>query len=721
MISQRSALTHMPITPTPAMTTPSTMTAAYLSMGLSRWHGLKALLPEFHRLLYLHGRLGRQVDAVLGWGLKPSGVKAHRYAQRHHLPYVALEDGFLRSLQLGIAKAQPHSMIVDFSGIYYDAGRASDLEQTIWRADFSAEELKRARDGLRQIRELRLSKYNHAPDRSLSRGDRERILVVDQTCGDASVTLGRANAATFQAMLATACREHPHAEILVKTHPDVIAGRRRGYLANVAAEHPRIRLITEDINPWALFDQVDVVHVVTSQLGFEALMAGKPVHCHGMPFYAGWGLTQDRQTCERRGVPRDLLQLFAATYLRYSRYANPITGQPSTLEATIDLIADQKRQRDRLSGHWVAHGFSRWKRGFLGDFLGPDAQLAHVTREPRETDDTTGAKRPNASPEGSVAAPMAHEAVNPATIPPRLLVWGRLCPTAWRGHERLWRAEDGFLRSVGLGVDLTRPCSLALDATGVHYAGRRPSDLETLLATTEFSRRLLQRAANLRRRLVAEGLSKYNVDRHSGQQDLTRLEVLKRRHVPLILVTGQVETDASITSNPTEIRTNHQLLANVRQANPHAVVIYKPHPDVVSGARLGTLPPEARRLYDIELPCTDIALLLERVDALHTISSLSGFEALLRGVEVHTYGMPFYAGWGLTHDRCRFPRRRPLTLDALVAGSLILYPVYVAPGSRQLCNAETIVDLLTRQARTIQPSIATRCYRVYRRIWEGSH
>lgn len=32
---------------------------------------------------------------------------------------------------------------------------------------------------------------------------------------------------------------------------------------------------------------------MTSTLGFEALLRGKPVTCLGMPFYAGWGLTRD--------------------------------------------------------------------------------------------------------------------------------------------------------------------------------------------------------------------------------------------------------------------------------------------------------------------------------------------------------------------------------------------------------------------------------------------
>ncbi|MGO2147976.1 capsular polysaccharide export protein, LipB/KpsS family, partial [Halomonas sp.] len=107
----------------------------------------------------------------------------------------------------------------------------------------------------------------------------------------------------------------------------------------------------------------------------------------------------------------------------------------------------------------------------------------------------------------------------------------------------------------------------------------------------------------------------------------------------------------------------------------------------------------------------------------HTMSSLTGFEALFRHRKVHTYGMPFYAGWGLTQDAMRCPRRsRTLTLEALVAGTLILYPCYVAPSSRQLCNAETAISLL-EQARTQQPTLTwkQRLYRLYRNLLIGRH
>lgn len=664
-------------------------TAGYTSPGISKLVALPALLPEFDQFTKIN-LLNKKPDAVIGWGLKPTSVRARQHAQRNKLAYIALEDGFIRSLGLGVNGFQPHSMVVDETGIYYDASRPSDLENWLNTATFDGEELEQAERCMALIARYRLSKYNHAPDQPVNSASRERVLVVDQTAGDASIHYGGASASSFNQMLEAALAEHPNAEILVKTHPDVIAGKKQGHLLN-AANHPRCKVIGEDLNPWALFDQVDHVYVVTSQLGFEALLAGKQVHCFGIPFYAGWGLTHDQLPCHRRRVKRTLVELFAAAYLRYCRYANPYTRQSATLEETIAVIADQKRQQERYRGNWRACGFSSWKRRFIGAFLGPAAQVNY-------------------------------QAELPASQPPdeRLLVWSsRIDADFKRQHAqhmaKLWRMEDGFIRSVGLGVDLTQPLSLVIDSQGIYYDPSQPSDLETLLNNTPFSDDLLLRAQQLRKRLVALKLSKYNV---RGQAEI---DLPTERYT--ILVPGQVESDASIATGSPHINTNSGLLSAVRNARPDAYIIYKAHPDVLSGARVGALDTDAKRLYDLDASDIDIATLLERVDAVHTMSSLTGFEALLRKREVVTYGLPFYAGWGLTQDALSSPRRtRSLSLDALVAGTLILYPGYVDPATRQLCNAETVVSLL-EQARTLKNTLTWKqhLYRCYRNLLTGRH
>ncbi|SHM03462.1 capsular polysaccharide biosynthesis protein [Vreelandella subglaciescola] len=667
------------------------LTAGYTSPGIGKITALSAFLPEFSAFTRLR-LLAKKPDAIIGWGLKPTSRKARQYALKHDIPYVALEDGFLRSLGPGSSGYQPNSLIVDSRSIYYDASRPSDLEVSLNEVTFTAEELNEAKHSIALLQHYRLSKYNHAPDELPANLPDTNVLVVDQTAGDASITCGQANAATFDEMLTAALTQHPDSTLWVKTHPDVISGKKQGHLSR-AVEHPRCHLIGDDVNPWALFDQVDEVYTVTSQLGFEALMAGKQVHCFGLPFYAGWGLTHDAQPCPRRRRSRTLTEVFAAAYLRYCRYANPYTGQPSTLRDTIALIADQRRQRERCRGHWLACGFSGWKRRFVGDFTGDANSLIHYARP----------------------------ALMPASQAP-LLAWSSNIEADLIAHTRhqkapLWRMEDGFIRSAGLGVDLTRPLSLVLDRQGIYYDPRQPSDLETLLNTTTFSQDLLIRAHALRQRLVALRLSKYNL---SGRK--TRHNSFPPNRT-CILVPGQVESDASIAAGSPEISTNSALLKAVRHAQPHAYILYKAHPDVLSGARIGELDDSARHFYDLDVSHEEITGLLECVDSVHTMSSLTGFEALLRGCTVHTYGLPFYAGWGLTHDAMHCARRtRPLSLEALIAGTLILYPHYVDPASGQLCNAETVITLL--ENATCRPNRLTwrqQLYRLYRNRFIGRH
>ena len=662
--------------------------AGYTSAGILRVPALSVLLPEFDRFVRLRP-FASQPDAVIGWGAKHTSHRARNYAKRHNQPYIALEDGFLRSLNLGVQGYQPHSLVVDHTGIYYDASRPSDLENWLNFSTFSNDEIEQSSCCIEQIKRYRLSKYNHAPDQTIRLHGESNVLVVDQTANDASIALGGATAESFQNMLETALRDHPQSEILVKIHPDVIAGKKKGHLLQ-AQQHSRCRVISQDINPWSLFDRVSDVYVATSQLGFEALMAGKKVHCFGLPFYAGWGLTYDQLSIPRRQTRRTLVEVFAGAYLRYCRYANPYTLKPSTLEETIALIADQKRQQERLRGEWLACGFSWWKRRFVSHFLGNQANVSYAAELPSHTTQQ------------------------------KILVWSsRMDDRFVRQHsqhmDRLWRMEDGFVRSVGLGVDLTQPLSLVIDSQGIYYDPGQPSDLETLLNQHPFSEDILERAAKLRERMVALKLSKYNLEaNHEVDIPPERLT---------ILVPGQVESDASIASGSPKIRTNSALLRAVRNAHPDAFIIYKAHPDVISGARIGALDQQAKQLYDLDASHVDIATLLEQVDAVHTMSSLTGFEALLRHRQVCTYGLPFYAGWGLTQDALTCPRRkRVLSLDELVAGTLILYPNYVDPTTRQLCNVETVITLL-EQAKAQRPRITLKqqLYRWYRNLLIGSH
>jgi capsular polysaccharide export protein len=267
-----------------------------------------------------------------------------------------------------------------------------------------------------------------------------------------------------------------------------------------------------------------------------------------------------------------------------------------------------------------------------------------------------------------------------------VIVWGALPLRDWQGP--VWRVEDGFLRSVGLGVDLVRPLSWVVDDLGLHYDATRPSRLEQLLEETPFTPELLRRAQHLREVAVAAGLTKYN----TGRCVWAPLPTSRVR----VLVVGQVEADASLAFGAPSVRRNIDLLKRVRQLRPDAWLIYKPHPDVLAGMRkAGVGEDEAWQLCDEVLGDVPINFAFDHVDEVHVLTSLAGFEALLRQKRVVCHGIPFYAGWGLTEDHLPCVRRsRRLSLDELVAGALLVYPVYFDRAARRCIQAEEALDIL---------------------------
>lgn len=270
-----------------------------------------------------------------------------------------------------------------------------------------------------------------------------------------------------------------------------------------------------------------------------------------------------------------------------------------------------------------------------------------------------------------------------------LAVWGmRHVPEAFERGIHLVRVEDGFLRSVGLGADLIRPLSWVVDRRGMYYDARQVSDLEALLLKTVFDAELLVRAHLLRERIVALGLTKYNVGGRMAWRRPTAGRV--------ILVPGQVESDAALAFGAPGIRRNMDLLRAVREANPGAYVVYKQHPDVVARLRAeGQDEQSALQWCDEVVVDAPMHQVLDAVDEVHVMTSLAGFEALLRGKVVTCHGLPFYAGWGLTTDVLSCPRRsRRLSLDELVAGALILYPLYFDRNGRGRITSEEALDQL---------------------------
>lgn len=653
------------------------------------------------------------LTATLGWGRSRHARRARRVAQRRGIPFLCLEDGFLRSLGLGRDEL-PLSLVVDDLGIYYDAGAPSRLELMVARPLHDSERI-RAQSLVLAWRQARVSKYNHlrevGPDWAEEgcRGNVPYVLVVDQTLGDASIRYGMGGARAFTRMLEAALAENPGHLIVLKVHPEVMAGYKRGHFDLTAVRaYPRVRVVGRDAHPVSLIEHAQALYVVTSQMGFEGILWGKRVRTFGMPFYAGWGLTDDELSPPDRRQPVAFENLVHAALVDYPRYIDPETRERCEVERLLEWMGLQRRMRERFPADVVAVGFSSWKKPIVRTFL-----------------------------QGSTVVFVDTARSAPATA--AIAVWGRRgvapdSPAAGQGLRV--SIEDGFLRSVGLGAHLVRPLSWVMDRRGIYYDATCPSDLEILLQTGRFDAQVLARARALRQRLVTTGVTKYNVGtaRRSCPAAKASTAVVpvsvadaKLRGIPaagpdlpitgrpqVILVPGQVESDASLAYGAPGISQNLDLLRAVRAAAPAAYLVYKPHPDVVAGLRRG-----GKREHEASKWCDEVVVdaamgeLLTEVDEVHTLTSLAGFEALLRGKKVVCYGQPFYAGWGLTADILPPDRRsRRLSLDELVAGVLIIYPTYVSRTTGRFTTPERALDelLVWRQEKRSLAAIYQRLF-----------
>lgn len=270
--------------------------------------------------------------------------------------------------------------------------------------------------------------------------------------------------------------------------------------------------------------------------------------------------------------------------------------------------------------------------------------------------------------------------------------------------------EDGFIRSNGLGATLLAPLSVVIDSQGIYYDATQPSDLEQLLVTSaELTAEQQARVQKLWQQLLEQRVSKYNVGQANKASGICKAKTRGQRR---LLIVGQVEDDLSVKYCGSAITTNTALIQRVRCEHPEAYLIYKPHPDVEAGLRSGKVAESTLVMVDsvaYEMAMPDC---LDAVDEVHTISSLTGFEALLRGLQVTCYGLPFYAGWGLTTDidahvepKCSYLQRRQrssaLTLEQLIHCTLIDYPLYRLPNGYGLAQPEQIIDYLYPAIKTM--------------------
>jgi capsular polysaccharide export protein len=630
---------------------------------------LAALLPEF-RINQNAPRSGERLLGIVALSHSRHWTRARRRAAACGVPGLLLGGGLLRAPPAWGGGAQmltatAHEMIGPNSPAdFLDSGRL-----LLTRGWESSKLLVRATAARREIVSRRLSGawWNAAADLGLPRSNGLVLIIAGETGGFADRP---PSPRVLGTMLAVALAEHSPRQIVILAAAGTAGQFRRlsSFLMDAVARGCTV--VTQAINPWEAIDRGEYVYTAGGETGFLALLTGATIRCFADSFYSGWGITADEPWVCQKPFRRTVDEVFAGACLLSTRCLDPYHMRAASFEDTLKLLGEW-RNIDAANRRIAACvGMSFWKRRQVADFL-KSSSGAPVFRRTTRAALATTCTRP-----GSAVAVWA------SRIPAGLAAAARAHGTP------LVRVEDGFVRSVGLGSDFTPAASLILDSRGMHFDPGVRSDLEHLLIETEFDEALLERARALAAQLVARGITKYNL----GTAALSiEWPAGKRR----ILVPGQVEDDLSVRLGGNGIAGNLDLLARVREANPEDFIIYKPHPDVEAGHRRGRVPDEvACGLADRVIRDVSTAALLAEIDELHTLTSLAGFEALLRGRRVVVYGRPFYAGWGLTTDLAKVERGRQLSIEELVAGALILYPRYLDPVSRLPCGPELVIERL---------------------------
>lgn len=324
-------------------------------MPLGATFFVRKAFPWLHHhfdLFEMRATLSPEIKGIVSWGGRLPAKTAISIARLRGLPHWNLEDGFLRSVGLGKAGSIPLSIIADDLGSPIDASLSSRLELLI--SDASVRRNAATGKEIRQrLVQHKLSKYNHLPHTppKIERSTRRRMLLVDQVVGDVSVARALGNASSFERMLRDAVASG--GQCVVRTHPDVMAGYRKGYLTELASRTPGVVIVDDQVSAASILEVVDEVWTVSSQFGLDALLRGLPVRCFAVPFYAGWGLTQEDASesakvavALRRKARPSIDELAEVVFSVYPSYRNPVTWRPIHALQAIDLLVEEIRADD---------------------------------------------------------------------------------------------------------------------------------------------------------------------------------------------------------------------------------------------------------------------------------------------------------------------------------------------------------------------------------------
>lgn len=258
------------------------------------------------------------------WGYRDNGL-LQKFKDYGHKAY-RFEDGFVRTLSTHGIENQGYSIVKDYQDLYFCYDQPSDLEGMIAATDLTQNpaEHKVARKAIDLFKSKRITKFGieAASSVQLPFND-EFVLVVGQVEHDQSIVRGSPHCKTNAQLAHIARMENPGKKIVYKPHPEVF---KNPELVNthMTAVKPHVDFVFGDPSI-ALTDillKQPHIYTMTSGAGFEALIYGCKVTTIGGPYYAGWGVTDDRLSFPRRNVKRTVEDIFWCAYLQYTKFCD---------------------------------------------------------------------------------------------------------------------------------------------------------------------------------------------------------------------------------------------------------------------------------------------------------------------------------------------------------------------------------------------------------------
>ncbi len=556
--------------------------------------------------------------------------------------------------------------------------------------------------------------------------ENQKILLIDQTFEDSSVIAGKSDMNTFKLCLLEALYQaQNHNKIYIKLHPQTVLGKKQGYFIDLLTQlfldlysynknfvisvvsqrksppsfiqkipinnsHAELLifwknhhelltyffhqlgvvLIEENESILSLFPFIDQIRVVTSQVGFEGLLFDKKVMCYGASFYSFYGLTEDRMLIQNIKKNRSLAEVFIGLNLYCTRYF--LNHEEINLLQHLHILSLQKRHQ--CQEKIVFMDTKLWKKDTLDHFCNQNTSFTY----------------------------QSFEEIKKSNFPYRFSTWG-FKKNMLELNKPIYMIEDGFIRSNGLGSNLAKPLSLIFDEKGIYFNPQQMSSLEEMINQETLTSYEIETAQKIRNILIEKKMTKYNV----GIEDIPAYI----QEGGFILVLGQVEDDASIEFGSIDFKTNLALLKHICQQNTDKKIIFKNHPDVISGNRKGLVTDEeVKSILHSNLwieNSINVAYLLDNCAELHVNTSTAGLEALIRGKPVHVYGGAFYSGYGMTLDHFDFSaqyhrKRKTISIDEFIAFAYMLYPRYKRDKDISYIDCLTAIEHLDKSKKFIK-------------------